>query len=64
MAPADVHYGRAPQIIAARGKVLDAAYAANPERFVRKPPEPPRLADTAWINRPAADNAEPKQPAQ
>jgi hypothetical protein len=50
--PADVHYGRAEQITAARGRVLDAAYATNPERFVRKPPLPPSLADTVWINRP------------
>lgn len=52
MTPADVHYGRAPQITAARDKVLDKAYAVNPERFVRRPPQPPRLADTSWINRP------------
>ena len=33
MSPADVHYGRAAAITAARGQVLDAAYAAHPERF-------------------------------
>ena len=65
MAPADVHYGRAPAITAARGKVLDAAYAANPERFVGKPPEPPQLADTIWINRPVDDPAAgTQQPTQ
>src|SRR5919106_1892107 len=32
--PADVHYGRAGTIRAHRAKVLDAAYAAHPERFV------------------------------
>ncbi len=53
MTPADVHYGHAPTISAARQTTLDAAYTANPERFVRKPPEPPRLHDTSWINRPA-----------
>jgi putative transposase len=50
--PADVHYGRAGAVREARGRVLDAAYALHPERFVRKPPEPPRLPDTTWINRP------------
>ena len=50
--PADVHYGRAEAVQAARADVLDLAYAANPERFVRKPPEPPRLPETAWINKP------------
>ena len=64
MAPADVHYGRAPAITAARGQVLDAAYAANPERFVNKPPQPPRIADAAWINPPVDDPAETLQPAQ
>ena len=63
MAPADVHYGRAPAITAARSRVLDAAYTAHPERFVRKPPEPPALADTVWINRPA-DDPENEESAQ
>jgi putative transposase len=50
--PADVHYGRADAVRAARSDVLDLAYAAHPERFVRKPPEPPRLPQAAWINKP------------
>jgi putative transposase len=35
--------------------VLDAAYAAHPERFVRKPPAPPELPTAAWINKPQQD---------
>jgi putative transposase len=35
--------------------VLDAAYAAHPERFVRKPPTPPALPTVAWINKPEDD---------
>ena len=31
--PADLHYGRAPAVRARRQIVLDAAYAARPERF-------------------------------
>jgi putative transposase len=52
LTPADVHYGRAEQITVARGAVLDAAYAAHPERFVGKPPQPPRLPEAVWINKP------------
>jgi putative transposase len=37
---------------AQRARVLDAAYAAHPERFVRKPPVPPGLPAAAWINKP------------
>ena len=53
--PADVHYGRAQAIREQRAVVLDAAYAAHPERFVSKPPEPPKLPTTAWINEPKED---------
>ena len=41
---ADVHYGRAKAVTSARAVVLDAAYAAHPERFVGKPPQPPPTA--------------------
>src|SRR2546428_841070 len=41
MTPEAVHYGRAPEIVAARQKTLLAAYALHPERFVRRPPSPP-----------------------
>jgi putative transposase len=56
--PADVHYGRAELVRAERGLVLDAAYAAHPERFVRKPPTPPELPTVAWINKPEQDTTE------
>jgi putative transposase len=60
LTPADVHYGRAAQITLARGAVLDAAFAAHPERFVGKPPQPPRLPEMVWINKPI-DPLEPPQ---
>jgi len=41
--PADVRYGTAGAIRDKRVSVLASAYAAHPERFVRKPPEPPKL---------------------
>jgi Integrase core domain len=52
LTPADVHSGRARQVTTARAVVLDGAYAAHPERFVRKPPTPPRLPEQVWINKP------------
>jgi putative transposase len=53
MTPAAVHYGQAEQLHDARASVLEAAFARNPERFVRKPPVPPELPTAAWINKPA-----------
>ena len=53
MTPAAFHHGHAQQLYAARAVVLDAAYARNPQRFVRKPPVPPELPTAAWINKPA-----------
>jgi len=32
--------------------VLNAAYAAIPERFVRRAPTPPPAPAVAWINKP------------
>ena len=58
MTPAAVHHGHAEQLHAARAARLDAAFARNPERFIRKPPIPTELPDTAWINKPA-DRKEP-----
>jgi putative transposase len=53
----DVHHGHAEQVHAARSRVLDAAYASHPERFVRKLPAPPSLPATAWINQPGQKEA-------
>ena len=47
---------------AQRAEVLAAAYASHPERFVRKPPEPPALPATAWINRPPEATKEARTP--
>jgi putative transposase len=58
MTPATVHHGHAQQTHAARSHVLDAAYAATPERFVRRPPRPPALPTAAWINKPDSKEAQ------
>jgi len=55
MTPAAVHHGRAEKARAARQAVLSAAYAANPERFVRGAPKPPTLPEAAWINKPKSE---------
>lgn len=47
--PADVHAGRVDAKLAARAEILEAAFAAHPERFVRGLPKPavlpPRSVD-------------------
>jgi putative transposase len=52
MTPDQVHYGQADEIYAARQTILDRAFQSNPERFVKKPPEPPLKPTAAWINPP------------
>jgi putative transposase len=57
--PASVHLGTAGLVREQRAVILDAAYVAHPERFVRKRPTPPDLPGPAWINppkEPAAQN--------
>ena len=50
--PAAVHFSYAEGIQAERVRVLQAAYVAHPERFVRQVPLPPALPGPAWINKP------------
>ena len=52
LTPADVHYGRAATVLAARHRTRLAAYAAHPERFVHGPPRPETMPTAVWINRP------------
>jgi putative transposase len=52
MTPDQVHYGQAAAVHTARHDILTRAYQANPERFVRKMPEPPPLPTATWINPP------------
>ena len=49
--PQSVHDGTWRQIRERRQQVLDAAYAARPDRF-RRPPTAPRLPRRTWINQP------------
>jgi putative transposase len=52
MTPQVVHYSQATEVRAARQEVLNEAYRMNPDRFVRKPPQPGRLPECVWINPP------------
>jgi putative transposase len=52
LTPETLHYGHAPDVHAQRAAVLQAVYAAHPERFVNQPPIPPPLPTAAWINPP------------
>ena len=56
MTPATVHYGQAPQVQAQRQRVLEAAFVAHPERFVRGRPTAPTLPEAVWINKPKTEN--------
>ena len=58
--PYDLHHGHAAVVQADRAEVLTAAYQRNPERFVRKHPEPRPLPTAAWINKPT--DPEPAPP--
>ncbi len=52
LTPSDVHHGRGEERREQRSRVLAAAYAAHPERFVRGLPQPPALPVAVWINQP------------
>lgn len=50
--PASIHDGTATFIREQRQRVLDEAYAANPDRFHRRRPSAPSLPTRVWINQP------------
>lgn len=65
LTPADVHYGRAAAVLATRQAVLQRAYAAHPERFVKGVPAPAQPPAAVWINpppEPSASQAAPDSP--
>jgi putative transposase len=57
LTPADVHHGRAAALLAQRQAILQRAYEAHPERFVKGAPQVPQLPVAVWIN-PAKSDAE------
>src|ERR1035438_856926 len=58
MTPTMVHYGMAAAVRENRQVTLDVAYAAHPERFVRRPPTAPNLPKEVWINKPQNSDAD------
>lgn len=50
--PADVHYGRVPDVLARRQAAMDLAYARTPERFPAGPPRVKAPPKAVWINPP------------
>lgn len=65
LTPADVHAGTASTIVAARQRVLDAAFQAHPERFPHGAPTHQELPTEVWINQPTTNTVviEPAQVA-
>lgn len=60
LTPAMVHFGEAGNVLARRQLVLDAAYLAHPDRFVRKSPKPLPLPPEVWINKPVRPDEKTK----
>jgi putative transposase len=60
MTPAMVHYGQVEAVQAHRRQVLQAAYAAHPERFVKGAPVVPELPAEVWINKPQPEVTVPE----
>ena len=54
--PADLHDGNHTIIVEHRQATLDAAAAAHPERFTKRP-SPPKVPTRAWINKPSIQSA-------
>jgi putative transposase len=52
LTPAQVHYGEAVNLLLFRQNVLQRAFEAHPERFVRGAPKAGQLPDAVWINPP------------
>lgn len=52
LTPADVHFGRAEQILTRREEILAQAARLHPERFVRGTARLARLPEAVWINKP------------
>ena len=61
LTPAEVHCGRAEQVLRRRHEVLAAFCEAHPERFVRGVPKPFVLPQSVWIN-PPSDKATVPEP--
>ena len=50
--PESLHTGEAHKIREKRCRILEQAYLKHPERFVKGLPQPPKIPEAAWINKP------------
>jgi len=50
--PENLHTGEAHKIREKRCQILEQAYIKHPERFVKGLPQPPKIPEAAWINKP------------
>jgi putative transposase len=64
LTPAVVHFGETQTVLAHRQVVLDTAYQAHPDRFVRRPPKPMPLPSEVWINKPVPSGEKMKEGSQ
>jgi hypothetical protein len=64
LSPAVVHFGETQAVLAQRQAVLNAAYRAHPDRFVRHSPKPLPLPSQVWINKPIRNRPEVKGNSQ
>lgn len=55
LTPVSVHYGQAETILVQRQQVLQTAFAAHPERFVKGLPIVSAPPKEVWINKPNSD---------
>src|SRR5204862_1853392 len=64
LTPAVVHFGETQTDLAHRQVVLDTAYQAHPDRFVRRPTKPMLLPSEVWINKPVRSGEKTKDGSQ
>lgn len=64
LTPAQVHLGKANEVLDRRHAAILAAHRAHPERFVHGPPTRPRLPPAVYINPPKPDEVPPATPLQ
>jgi putative transposase len=62
LTPAAVHHGHTAVVLGVRQAVLQQAYAAHPERFVKGAPAPLKPPTAVWINPPKESGNAPAVP--
>lgn len=56
LTPHQMHSGQAEAVSRQRQNVLSDFYRSHPERFVKGMPVPPKVPETAWINKPEEES--------